>query len=282
MAHYATVAPVCGVLGVELFFVLSGFLIGGILYRTILGQERLTLFDVTRFWLRRWMRTLPNYYLFLGLFTALASFTQDKLSWAVFWQYPLFLQNLFKPPVTFYEISWILAVEEWFYLLFPLLFFVVYVASGRQPAAKRAIFLSCAVFLAIFSLGLRVMTGTSIGWSSGMRMIVVYRFDALMFGVILAVINLESERWWRRVQALLPVGAVLLVAGTIIGQRAFPDASPLLPAAWLMTIIPLGFALILPCLTRLKSPGRLGGMIVAAARRDQHQRGQKHADPFGG
>ncbi|HEX7914772.1 acyltransferase family protein, partial [Rudaea sp.] len=47
-------------LGVELFFVLSGFLIGGIL----IDKFRSGSFHLRQFWIRRWLRTLPNYFLF--------------------------------------------------------------------------------------------------------------------------------------------------------------------------------------------------------------------------
>jgi peptidoglycan/LPS O-acetylase OafA/YrhL len=47
--------------GVDLFFVLSGFLIGGILIRTI-NDKGLTWVQLTNFWTRRWFRTLPNYF----------------------------------------------------------------------------------------------------------------------------------------------------------------------------------------------------------------------------
>ena len=51
--------------GVELFFVLSGFLIGTILLNTFLNEERFGVKQMARFWKRRWFRTLPNYYLIL-------------------------------------------------------------------------------------------------------------------------------------------------------------------------------------------------------------------------
>src|SRR6478735_8975278 len=57
-----------GQLGVALFFVLSGFLIGAILVK----QAEAARVGVGRFWLRRWLRTLPNYYLFLVINIGLA------------------------------------------------------------------------------------------------------------------------------------------------------------------------------------------------------------------
>ena len=53
--------------GVDLFFVLSGFLIGGILLKSLCDGRLNTMGDVFVFWKRRWFRTLPNYYLFLFL-----------------------------------------------------------------------------------------------------------------------------------------------------------------------------------------------------------------------
>ena len=55
-----------GPIGVELFFVLSGFLIGGILIK-IFDNTEFTFADVRRFWIRRWFRTLPNYWLILSI-----------------------------------------------------------------------------------------------------------------------------------------------------------------------------------------------------------------------
>ncbi len=51
--------------GVELFFVLSGFLIGGILIKLFQNTKSLGVKTLWNFWIRRWFRTLPNYYLIL-------------------------------------------------------------------------------------------------------------------------------------------------------------------------------------------------------------------------
>ena len=49
--------------GVELFFVLSGFLIGGILIKNFQKTNSFGIKEIYNFWIRRWFRTLPNYYL---------------------------------------------------------------------------------------------------------------------------------------------------------------------------------------------------------------------------
>src|ERR1700676_3766910 len=55
-----------GILGVQLFFVLSGFLIGSILIRD-LSARGVGFQQVRHFWARRWFRTLPNYYVYFVL-----------------------------------------------------------------------------------------------------------------------------------------------------------------------------------------------------------------------
>ena len=104
----------------------------------------------------------------------------------------------------------------------------------------------------------------------GMRMIVVYRLDALMFGVILAVIKMESARWWRALQSLFPLGVLILLVSAIIAHRAFPNDDPLIPAAWLLTMIPLGVALVLPGVTRLERTHRLVASVIGQVSRSSY------------
>src|SRR5436190_12704567 len=107
-----------GFCGVELFFVLSGFLIGQILIRT--GADLSRAGNVAFFYVRRWFRTLPLFFLFLivniiseRLFRAHAVNFREALT------HGFFLRNWSGFHMTFFPESWSLAIEEWFYLLFP-------------------------------------------------------------------------------------------------------------------------------------------------------------------
>src|SRR5262249_29913722 len=106
-----------GGVGVDLFFCLSGWLLGKQLCLEL--KERATI-DVRRFWLRRWLRPLPAYYAVLGLSLSQAALKgQVPSNWPA---YLVFMQNYTH--VSIFGISWSLCVEEHFYLcVAPLLLF---------------------------------------------------------------------------------------------------------------------------------------------------------------
>ncbi|MES2605899.1 MAG: acyltransferase, partial [Pseudomonadota bacterium] len=115
--------------GVDLFFVLSGYLIGGILLDT---RQAPGYFQ--RFFLRRAFRILPVYYVVwclfaLGVWAHRANVISNDFlfehSADLFW-YPLFLQNWAivaekEFAINALSVSWSLCIEEQFYLLFPFL-----------------------------------------------------------------------------------------------------------------------------------------------------------------
>lgn len=103
-----------GQYGVDLFFVLSGWLIGTMFWRELNQSGKVA---VTRFWARRALRTIPPYLVALSLsWTAVAFFRSEHFDFG----YLLFLQNYYQE-IPFFLVSWSLCIEEHFYLFIPIL-----------------------------------------------------------------------------------------------------------------------------------------------------------------
>jgi peptidoglycan/LPS O-acetylase OafA/YrhL len=201
--------------GVDLFFVLSGFLIGGILLD---ARESSNYFKV--FYTRRFFRIVPVYALFLICFFLLAYFTGagriPKLQWITQGALPwaslvFFLQNIWMafadvwgPPVI--SITWSLAVEEQFYLTLPLLV--------RFFAKKRLVQILVEGLGAAFILRVALYSffpKLSHAWF----VLMPCRADALLFGV-LAAMAFREQRWREWLQThrrLLRIAMLLLAIG---------------------------------------------------------------------
>ena len=82
---------IAGFIGVEIFFVLSGFLIGRLIYKLYISED-FRFYSVFYFWVRRWFRTLPNYYLVLIINGLIAIYLGTQLPVNI-WQYGFFIQN---------------------------------------------------------------------------------------------------------------------------------------------------------------------------------------------
>ena len=132
-----------GYLGVDMFFVLSGFLITSLLVREFAVTGRISLTD---FWIRRFRRILPAALVVLCLCTALVAMIGGDLAVGIReqflgtfffvnnWTQIATSQTCFAPnEVQVFAHYWSLAVEEQFYLLWPLLMFGAFALSRRQP-----------------------------------------------------------------------------------------------------------------------------------------------------
>jgi peptidoglycan/LPS O-acetylase OafA/YrhL len=107
-----------GQYGVDLFFVLSGWLIGNLYWRE---HARFGNVALARFWTRRWLRTIPPYLVALALsWLAVKVERGAPLDFGYF----IFIQNYYHT-IPFFLVSWSLCVEEHFYLFLPLLLLVV-------------------------------------------------------------------------------------------------------------------------------------------------------------
>ena len=176
---------VFGWAGVDLFFVLSGFLMG----RLVLGEHgRTGGFDGRRFTIRRALKLWPVLYLFLA---AQAIFGDEPLG-SYLWQNSLHLQNYVGTTLGH---LWSLAVEEHFYLALALLFPLFVRRSG-----SLRLFGGVLAGLLVVALALRI-TGSLAGVSdTQLQWRTHFRVDSLAAGVLLAVV---SVRWPERFEALL-------------------------------------------------------------------------------
>jgi len=197
------------IFGVDLFFCLSGFLIGRILLNESSRWTDEKEQGLTRFWYRRWMRTLPLYFFFF--------IVELQLYWdgasSIFSQraYLIFAQNLAWSMPGFFSLTWSLAVEEWFYFLFPiLLLFMIGMGNKPRTAVKITIFLFILI-PAVLRFLLFDLQGDYNNLDPNIRHIVVFRLDSIGFGVLIAYIDrwhkpmfqkLEELRWLFIVLAL--------------------------------------------------------------------------------
>jgi len=238
-----------GSLGVELFFVLSGYLIGGIIIRAIRAGEFRTSRDLFHFWLRRWLRTLPLYYVFLGLY--LFFNRRGPFSPLHSPQYFVFMQNFIAPTPPFFELSWSLTIEEWFYLLFPIGFLAL---ARVSTSSRRALLLAVLAFLLV-PLGLKLDYALPIHGPdlfTAIRVPVLYRLDSLMYGVAIAALQQFRPGAWPLAIRLFPVGLTLfgLVLFCFVSELPAIDASKT-RLALLFPVISAVCALMLPGMSSL-------------------------------
>ena len=172
--------------GMDLFFILSGFLIGSILLRSL---ETSGSQNLGRFYIRRITRTFPLYYLvltFLALTTRLTASQRAHLPYEYIYA-TNFLSLLREDIVMFW--GWSLALEEQFYLLVPFLFFVLY----RLRSFRARVGLLTAIWLAALVIRLVVYfkrgTWTDLALYEALYFRPHTRFDTLIAGIILAFVH---------------------------------------------------------------------------------------------
>lgn len=221
-----TVTSWIGFDGVSVFFVLSGFLIGGILLKTLDKGDR-SFQALLGFWKRRWLRTIPTYYLVLITLIGLSVAFQHIPMFQYTKKFFVFLQNFSTPHPNFFPEAWSLAVEEWFYLLMPSGVFIV--ASIFQIRNKQAV-LSVTLALLVFSLCFRCyryshLTVTDFaGFDKYYRKLVLTRLDSIAFGVLGAFFaRYQKEHWLRYKQILLVAGLSFFLGLKLHAQLATPS-----------------------------------------------------------
>ncbi len=252
VAAWATKVAYVGTLGLELFFVLSGFLIGGLLIERVLAGHLRTWGDLAHFWGRRWLRTLPLYYLFLFIYYFYEHGDLNLLQGHL--KFVFFLQNFASRGSDFFRLAWSLCVEEHFYVFFPLLCFILARWSSRS---LRGFLAASALFLLI-PLLLRVAVPadnelSDFDWK--LRQVTLLRLDSLIYGVGMAFVFKLLPRVWDRLRSS-PTFGFLLIAGASLWL--YIDYPSLFGSRWVQVfyypLTGLGFALVLPWFYAMKRP----------------------------
>lgn len=246
-----------GFLGVETFFVLSGFLIGTIFYKIYLKDD-ITFTNVLHFLKRRWFRTLPNYYLFLILNVIVAGiigYSTDGL-----WRYVFFLQNFGTTMPAFFTESWSLSVEEFAYLILPLSL-LVGAFLFRNKSKKWTYITIVITLIVLFILNKWYYNQTTentslIQWNVSLKAVVLYRIDSILMGVVFSWIYLNYNEFWKKNKMNMAFTGMILLVMMYVGIGFFRITIEQYPTLWNVFYLPitsLTLALFLPVLSQWKT-----------------------------
>ena len=253
-----------GFLGVDIFFVISGYLIGGILYRELSTNT----FSLKRFYLRRMRRILPAFFAVV-VFTLIVgaqlmvpgsdewNTARSSAKWSVFFGGNFFSAlntDYFAPTVEVQPLNhlWSLAVEEQFYFIYPLILWAIMGIIKRiLPPASSSLTRCVNVVLTALAIASFALAFFPISLH-GTALVPYYlphlRFGELLIGAILAVAvaqgNLQPSAKTATFVGSLSI--LVLIACLVL---PFPNTTPWFP----------GFAAALPCIAS-------AGIIYAGAR----------------
>lgn len=210
-----------GYIGVDLFFVLSGFLITRLL---LVEVDRSGRVDLRRFWLRRARRLLPALMLFLLVVAVYATWFADRMDLSIIWGDSLatvfyvanwraivagsdYWSEFVLSPL---EHTWSLSIEEQFYLVWPLVVAAVFARGRRRGAPARSGLDHTRLDLFMISCGTLTVAGMAAGvlaWSRGASASSIYfntftRIPAMLLGAALAAYGMRvwdhlwtGDRW---------------------------------------------------------------------------------------
>lgn len=256
-----------GFLGVELFIVLSGFLIGGILYKQFL-HENYGFKDAYLFVSRRLMRVLPSYYLVVFILTIVYMIFGFSVS--QMWKYLLLIQNFETPIPAFFPESWSLPVKEMGYIF--AVFMLVISAKLFVNVSKKALFLTVIIGLIIFTFAAKTyynVHSTNLDlkeWSFEIRSVVLYRIDSVLIGVLMGYFYRNyKEVMMSKSKLFIAIGFLLLI---LLALCVLVFKLRLNNASWFWNIlclpmVSLAICMFIPFLLNWKMPSeRIGNVIT--------------------
>lgn len=232
--------------GVDLFFVLSGFLVGTLLIRSAENKQRFGQSEVFSFLRRRWFRTLPNYFLFLliNILLIYAGVIKGTLNQYLV-TYFVFFQNFYQPFDFLFWESWSLAVEEWFYLLFPLLVATVFFVSRNKIKVRLGVLFTIGVFILVPVYFRYINSLSGLDADLYLRKLVLTRLDAIGYGLLAAWFAFYLPALWRRIRYPFFVAGLVLMLILLWTNRDFTGD------VFYFSLMAIATAMLLPFLHHL-------------------------------
>jgi peptidoglycan/LPS O-acetylase OafA/YrhL len=209
-----------GWIGVDLFFVLSGFLIARQLFTELKIQNNISL---KKFFIKRFFRIIPVYLVVVALYFLVPVF-RERESLPALWRFLTFTQNIgLNPGINgTFSHAWSLCIEEQFYLLFPLVItaLVYFKITKRGAWLIAALFLfTCIIRLYIWSHYMPSLIKADSGYGNFWITWIYYptytRLDGLLTGISIAGLVVFypalKEKITRYSNLLFVIGMIILV-----------------------------------------------------------------------
>ena len=225
-----------GWIGVDMFFVLSGFLIGKQVFDE--PENNSPFLSLKIFWAKRWIRTLPLYFAVLFFYAVIKPSIgypfQDG-----HWGFIIFLQNYLS--LNDFAQSWSLCIEEQFYIIFPILAFIFNLRNKHFMIWSILIAVSIFSRLIVYQSGVLVdLHPATIDFN--LRFLTHTHLDGIAMGILLAATFDYWSNFKVNLRRIIGLAGFILAFGTpIISGYSLPG----LFSVFTFTLISLGFSLLL-------------------------------------
>jgi peptidoglycan/LPS O-acetylase OafA/YrhL len=233
--------------GVDLFFVLSGFLISGLLFEEFKRSGRI---NFGRFFIRRGLKIWPPFFYFVWAVVISQLVFNHRVQWVRVIATATFLQNYLGGLGTLSEHTWSLAVEEHFYIALPLLLIVLLRQRLQDPFESiPAIFAALAVICLILR------------WRHGYQeaLMTHLRIDSLFAGVTLGYLRHFKRPWFEKLTGnyALLIAAICCIPALFVQRLHYQVFG--------LTMLFIGYGFLLAWSVDRKPRTRLGAMVLASA-----------------